>query len=52
MAAAQKVVFVGDQFAYAWQQSGAINANPNWIGAGIPITFSYANSSFQGSQVA
>jgi hypothetical protein len=41
---APKVVFVGDQFTYAWQQSAAFKANPNWIGAGTPLTFSYANS--------
>jgi hypothetical protein len=29
-----KVAFVGDQFTYAWQQSAAFKANPNWIGAG------------------
>jgi hypothetical protein len=39
-----KVVFVGDQFTYAWQQSAAFKANPNWTGAGTPLTFSYGNS--------
>jgi len=41
---APRVAFVGDQFVYAWQQSAAFKSNPNWIGAGIPITFGYTNS--------
>jgi hypothetical protein len=41
---APRVAFVGDQFTYVWQQSAAFKANPSWIGAGTPLTFSYANS--------
>lgn len=41
---APKVIFVGDQFTYAWQQSAAFKANPNWIGSGTPLTFTYGNS--------
>jgi hypothetical protein len=39
-----KVVFAGDQSTYAWQQSAAFKANPNWIGAGLPGDDSYGAS--------
>jgi hypothetical protein len=39
-----KVAFVGDQFAYVWQQSAAFKANPNWIGAGTEHSFGYGAS--------
>ena len=32
-----KVVFVGDQFTYAWEQTPQFLNNHNWIGAGINI---------------
>jgi hypothetical protein len=39
----RKVVFTGDNFTLAWQQTSQFTANPNWIGAGVQP------SSFQGS---
>jgi hypothetical protein len=30
-----KVVFTGDNFTLAWQQTRQFTANPNWIGAGV-----------------
>jgi hypothetical protein len=32
-----KVVFTGDNFTYAWQQTSQFTANKNWIGAGIQV---------------
>jgi len=39
-----KVVFVGDQFMYNWQQSDAFKANPNWIGQGLLPTSLFGES--------
>lgn len=34
---APKVVFTGDQFTLAWQQTPQFTANQNWIGAGVQV---------------
>jgi hypothetical protein len=34
---APKVVFTGDSFTFAWQNTPQFTANPNWIGAGVNV---------------
>ena len=34
---APKVVFTGDDFTLAWQQTSQFTTNHNWIGAGVSV---------------
>jgi hypothetical protein len=42
---APKVVFTGDNFTLAWQQTTQFTANPNWIGAGVSVGCCYGAGS-------
>jgi hypothetical protein len=40
-----KVVFTGDNFTLAWQQTSQFTANKNWIGAGVSVGCCYGTGS-------